>query len=75
MGLRELRADQALSQRELAAKAGISKTTLVNIEVGRITPHPTTIRKLAAALGMSPRDLVRALRENRDEAGAQTWAA
>jgi DNA-binding XRE family transcriptional regulator len=54
MGLRELRADQALSQRELAAKAGISKTTLVNIEVGRITPHPTTIRKLYRSVVEAP---------------------
>lgn len=64
MGLRELRRDQVLTQQELALKAGLSKTTIVNIEAGRIWPHPPTIRKIASALGMAPRDLVQALREH-----------
>jgi transcriptional regulator with XRE-family HTH domain len=63
VGLRELRLDQALTQQELASKAGLSKTTIVNIEAGRIWPHPPTVRKIAAVLGIPPKQLVQALRE------------
>jgi DNA-binding XRE family transcriptional regulator len=60
MGLRDIRADQVLSQQDLASRAGISKTTIVGIEAGRIThPHPATVRKLAAALSMEPREVLR----------------
>jgi transcriptional regulator with XRE-family HTH domain len=60
MSLRDLRADQVLSQQDLATRAGVSKTTIVGIEAGRIIrPHPVTVRKLAAALGMEPRDVLR----------------
>ena len=64
MGLRELRQEVALSQQELAEKAGVSKTTIVNLEAGRAAPFPTTIRKLATALQVDTRTLVRALRES-----------
>ena len=62
MGLRDLRLEAALTQLELAQRAGVSKTTIVNIEAGRIEPHPPTVRKLAQALGVEPRVLVRSLR-------------
>ncbi len=62
MGLRDLRDEQALSQQELAARAQVSKTTIVNIEAGRIRPHPLTVRKLAAGLGLSTREVARQLR-------------
>ena len=54
VGLRELRQGQLLSQRELAAKAGVAHKTVVDIETGKIRPHPGTLRKLAAALGVPP---------------------
>ena len=57
VGLRELRAEQVLSQQDLATRAGVSKTTVVQIEAGRIRPHPSTVRKLAAALGLPAREL------------------
>ena len=63
MGLRELRQDAALTQQELADKAGVSKTTIVNVESGRIMPFPSTVRKLAKALEVDTRTLARALRE------------
>jgi len=63
MGLRDLRQDAALTQLELAQKAGLSKTTIVNIEAGRISPHPPTVRKIAAALDVEPRVLMQHLRE------------
>lgn len=57
MGLRELRAENVLSQQDLADRAHVSKTTIVGIEAGRIRPHPSTVRKLAAALGLPAREL------------------
>jgi transcriptional regulator with XRE-family HTH domain len=62
MGLRDLRDDNALSQQELAIRAQVSKTTIVRIEAGRIRPHPSTVRKLAVALGLPPRQVMRQLR-------------
>ena len=53
--LRELR---ALSQRELAALAGLSVTTVNRIENGQHRPMPKTVRKLARALGVSPEELL-----------------
>jgi transcriptional regulator with XRE-family HTH domain len=57
VGLRELREQAVLSQRELAEKAGVSQTTVVKIETGKIRPHPATLRKLAAALDVAPASL------------------
>jgi transcriptional regulator with XRE-family HTH domain len=55
--LRRLRASRYLSQSELAAKAGISKPTVLRLERGDCLPHPRTIRALAAALGVEPAEL------------------
>jgi DNA-binding XRE family transcriptional regulator len=62
VALRELREGQALSQQELAARAVVSKTTIVSIEAGHIRPHPLTVRKLAADLGLPTREVVRQVR-------------
>jgi transcriptional regulator with XRE-family HTH domain len=62
MSLRSLREERALSQQDLADAARVSKTTIVNLELGRARAHPSTIRKLAAALQVEVRDLVRTLR-------------
>lgn len=48
----------AMTQAELAAKAGIAPATLSRIEGGRQEPHPTTVRRLAVALGIMPGLLV-----------------
>jgi DNA-binding XRE family transcriptional regulator len=61
MGLRELRLEHVMTQDELATKAGVSNKTIVEIEAGRVRPHQQTIRKLAAAFGMSARDLAKVL--------------
>lgn len=50
--LREWRRRRALTQRELAEKAGISKVTVSRIETGLEEPHISTIRSLAAALNV-----------------------
>jgi len=62
MDLRELREQKLLSQQDLAARARVSKTTVVNIERGAIRPHPSTLRKLATALAVDPAVLADYLR-------------
>lgn len=56
--VRRLRELRALSQRELAARAGLSVTTVNRIEIGQRKPIPRTVRKLAGALGVSPEQLL-----------------
>ncbi len=56
--LRRLRELRALSQRELAAKAGLSPTTVYRIETGQHKPIPRTLRKLAEALEVRPEELL-----------------
>jgi transcriptional regulator with XRE-family HTH domain len=56
--LKKYRIREAYTQRELAAKAGIAEMTLSKIERNQHDPHVSTIRKLASALGVRPRDLM-----------------
>jgi len=56
--IRRLREMKALSQRDLAALAGISVTTVNRVETGLRHPIPSTVRKLAQALGVSPDKLL-----------------
>ena len=55
--LKELREREALSQRDLAEMAGISPDTVRRLEGGDHARH-VTVRKLAAALGVKPRELM-----------------
>lgn len=55
--LRALRQRKALTQQELAAKAGVTRSTVARVEGGAEQPFPTTIRKLADALGVEPEEL------------------
>jgi transcriptional regulator with XRE-family HTH domain len=57
--LRELRTERVLSLRELEEKSGVSYNTIWRIEDGRQGAHPRTIRKLAEALGVDPKELIR----------------
>jgi transcriptional regulator with XRE-family HTH domain len=50
--LRETRLKQALSQRDLALKAGVTPKTIVDLELGRHEPRLRTIRRVAEALGV-----------------------
>lgn len=52
--LREWREAMGLSQGELAERAGIQRPTVNAIENGRQPPRPTTMRKLAEAMGLPP---------------------
>ena len=54
--LRAVRQRVALSQEELAARAGVSRTTIIKLEAGR-DAWPKTVRALAKALGVKPEDL------------------
>ncbi len=63
--LRAVRERRALSQRELAELAGVSRVTVIRIESGLDDPYPSTVRKLANALGVEPSDLMAAERHSR----------
>ena len=55
--LRRLRIDRFLSQRELARRAGLHSVTLTRLEAGSAAPSTRSVRALAAALGVEPREL------------------
>jgi transcriptional regulator with XRE-family HTH domain len=56
--LRQLREARFLSHRDLARKAEVSPTTILNLEAERVEAQRRTIRKLAEALGVEPRELL-----------------
>ena len=60
--LRDLRGDRAWSIRRLSEEAGVATQTIVRIEAGQ-EMRPSTVAKLAAALGIEPM----ALREYVDQ--------
>lgn len=47
----ELRKNARISQRDLAEKAGVSKSTITRIEKGNMNPSLKTLDKLGAAVG------------------------
>lgn len=55
--LRDIRLSRALSQRDLALKAGVSPKTIVDLEQGRQEPRLRTMRRLAEALGVAPLEI------------------
>jgi transcriptional regulator with XRE-family HTH domain len=57
--LRRLRAENALTLRALADISGVSYDTINKLELGRRPAHASTIRKLARALGVEPRELIK----------------
>ena len=56
--LRQLRIDRMLSQSELAKMADTTQATISLFERGERTAQPRTVRKLADALGVEPRELL-----------------
>ena len=56
-GLRGVRQDRALSQRDLAQLSRVAQATINRLELGHQSAYPVTVRKLAKALGVAPRDL------------------
>jgi transcriptional regulator with XRE-family HTH domain len=57
--MKALRQEKVLSQRELARMAGLTQMTVWRIENGYRDARPGTIRKLAVALGVGPKELVK----------------
>ncbi len=56
--VRETRKRALLTQDQLAEKSGVGVTTIVRIERNQVEPHGSTIRKLASALDVEPKDLL-----------------
>jgi transcriptional regulator with XRE-family HTH domain len=57
--LRELRVQRALSLRALEERSGVSFATINNLEKENMPARLVTIRKLADALGVEPRELMK----------------
>jgi len=57
--LKELRRERVLSLRELEERSGVSYNTIWRLEDGRQGAHPRTIRRLAEALGVEARELLK----------------
>jgi transcriptional regulator with XRE-family HTH domain len=57
--LRRLRRERALSQREVSSMTGIAFDTISRLETGKQRAQPRTIRKLANALSVEPRELMK----------------
>ncbi|MBO7595339.1 MAG: helix-turn-helix transcriptional regulator [Salinivirgaceae bacterium] len=50
--IKDLCEKRGISAAELSRLVGISPTTISNMNTGRISPHLTTLEKIAAALGV-----------------------
>lgn len=56
--LKAVRERKVMTQRELAERSNVAQTTISALEIGKQDARPSTIRKLAAALGVEPEELV-----------------
>jgi transcriptional regulator with XRE-family HTH domain len=56
--LKRQRTRRALTQEQLALRAGVSTATVARIERDEIEPRMTTLGKLATALEVDPAELV-----------------
>jgi transcriptional regulator with XRE-family HTH domain len=56
--LRTVRNQHLLTQQDFAEAAGLSPDTVSRIENGKHTPNPSTVKKFAGVLGISPQDLI-----------------
>lgn len=57
--VRHIRETLGLQQAELAKRVGMERTSIVNIEAGRQRLLLQTVEKLAAALGTTPKTLLK----------------
>ncbi len=57
--LRQLRVERALSLRALAQRSGVAFDTINKLELGHRPARLVTIRKLAEALGVEPKELMK----------------
>lgn len=61
--IRQLREERGLSQEALAVGAGVTASSLGQIERGGASPRWDTVRLIAAELGVSSSDLARLAEE------------
>jgi transcriptional regulator with XRE-family HTH domain len=59
--LKPIRERRALTQQQLAELAQINRVSLARLETGQSEARPTTVRKLADALGVDPGELMEPL--------------
>ena len=62
--LKDVRQRKALTQQQLAERAGVNRVTIARIEGGKDEPFPTTVRKVADALGVEPEELLEPVAES-----------
>lgn len=67
--LRQTRYYRALSQEDLASAARVNVDTVREIESQKVSPRPSTRRKLAAALGVEPWEIL--WRDSRESEAGQ----
>ena len=65
--VREIRRARHLSQRQLAGRMQVPRTYISKIENGKAIPTLSSLERLAAALGVDVRQLLRDARSLRDE--------
>jgi transcriptional regulator with XRE-family HTH domain len=56
--LNKIRTREALTQRDLSERTGLTITAISRIEKNRVEPRLSTVRKLANALGVHPSQLM-----------------
>ena len=57
--LRRLRRERALSQQDLERITGLAQATLSDLEGGKRGARASTLRRLAEALGVEPKELMK----------------
>jgi transcriptional regulator with XRE-family HTH domain len=57
--LRRIRKERLLTQLELSKMTGVAQDSISSLETGKREAHPGTIRKLAEALGVEPKELIK----------------
>lgn len=56
--VKRLRTRNALTQAQLARRAGVALATLARIERNEVEPHLTNVKKIADALSVHPSQLI-----------------
>ncbi|MGA3161795.1 MAG: helix-turn-helix transcriptional regulator [Terracidiphilus sp.] len=72
--VKEIRRARHLSQRQLAGRMQVPRTYISKIENGKAIPTLSSLERLAAALGVDVRQLVRDARSQREEEEAMILA-